>query len=220
VIPQRTPVNDLSTPVATLVRHLGRTDYDSTWRAMQAFTSGRGSETRDEIWITEHAPVYTVGLAGRSEHYPREGIGIPVVRTDRGGQITYHGPGQVIAYTLVDLRRRQWGVRDYVRRLEGAMVELLAAHGVESYGKIAAPGVYVQHLGVEAKIGALGLRVRNGCTYHGLAMNVDMDLAPFTAINPCGHPGLAVTQTSALGIAAGVEQIGIELAARLRRMVG
>ena len=201
------------------IRSLGRTEYDATWRAMQAFTGARSPETPDEIWLTEHPPVYTVGLAGRLEHYPRGETAIPVVKTDRGGQITYHGPGQVVAYTLVDLRRRHWGVRAYVRRLESAMIELLAAHGVEGYGKADAPGVYVQTDGREAKIGALGLKLRNGCTYHGLALNVDMDLAPFAAINPCGYPGLAVTQTRALGIAGGVDVLGTELARCLRAML-
>jgi lipoyl(octanoyl) transferase len=203
-----------------LVRPLGRTGYELTWRAMQAFTSGRTAQTRDEVWLTEHPPVYTVGLAGKTEHYPRNETAIPVIKTDRGGQITYHGPGQVVAYTLVDLRRRHWGVRDYVRRLEAAMIELLAAHGVAAYGKVNAPGVYVRATGAEAKVGALGLRVRNGCTYHGLALNIDMDLAPFAAINPCGYPGLAVTQTRDLGIAGDVGEIGAELAECLRRMLG
>ena len=203
-----------------LIKFLGRTGYEPTWRAMQAFTSGRVADTKDEVWLTEHPPVYTVGLAGKTEHYPRSETAIPVVQTDRGGQITYHGPGQVVAYTMVDLRRLRWGVRDYVRRLESAMIELLSAHGISSYGKVDAPGVYVRNGGTEAKIGALGLRVRNGCTYHGVALNVDMDLAPFAAINPCGYPGLAVTQTRDLGVSAKVDDIGAELAVCLRRMLG
>ena len=205
---------------SAIVKSLGRTGYEPTWRAMQLYTSGRTADTIDEIWLTEHPPVYTVGLAGKPEHYPREATAIPVIKTDRGGQITYHGPGQVVAYTLVDLRRRQWGVRAYVRRLEAAMIELLAAHGVAAHGKVDAPGVYVLAGGGEAKIGALGLRVRNGCAYHGLALNVDMDLAPFAAINPCGYPGLMVTQTRDLGIAASVGEIGAELGVYLRRMLG
>ena len=204
---------------SALIKSLGRTAYEPTWRAMQAFTSARTLDTRDEIWLTEHPPVYTVGLAGKTEHYPRNGTTIPVIKTDRGGQITYHGPGQVVAYTLVDLRRRRWGVRDYVRRLEAAMIELLAAHGVAAYGSVDAPGVYVRAGGAEAKIGALGLKVRNGCAYHGLALNVDMDLAPFAAINPCGYPGLAVTQTRDLGIEEDAGEIGAELAEYLRRML-
>jgi len=202
-----------------MVRPLGRTNYVATWRAMQAFTDSRTAATPDEIWLTEHPPVYTVGLAGKLEHYPREGTTIPVIRTDRGGQITYHGPGQVVAYTLVDLRRRHWGVRDYVRRMESAMIELLAAHGVAAHGKVDAPGVYVAVRGTESKVGALGLKVRNGCTYHGLSLNVAMDLAPFAAINPCGYPGLVVTQTRDLEIAANAEDMASELAAHLRRML-
>ncbi|MEP7083484.1 MAG: lipoyl(octanoyl) transferase LipB [Betaproteobacteria bacterium] len=205
---------------SAVVHVLGRTGYEATWRAMQAFTSARSRDTPDEIWLTEHPPVYTVGLAGRLEHYPRAGANaIPVIKSDRGGQITYHGPGQALAYTLVDLRRRNWGVRDYVRRLESAMIELLAAHGVGAYGKLDAPGVYVRLGRREAKIGALGLKVRNGCTYHGLALNIDMDLAPFAAIDPCGYPGLQVTQTKSLGIAGGVDALGAELGQHLQAML-
>jgi len=205
--------------VQAVVRTLGPTDYAATWRAMQAFTAGRTAETRDEIWLTEHAPIYTVGLAGRIEHYPRGANGIPVVRTDRGGQITYHGPGQVVAYTLVDLRRQRRGVREHVRRLEAAMVKLLESHGVAGYGKVDAPGVYVTRRGGEAKIGALGLKVKNGCTYHGVALNVDMDLTPFAAIDPCGYAGLAVTQLRDFGVALDVDAAGRELAATLQQML-
>ena len=218
-MPAGKAVTDYGEGAGALVRPLGRTGYEPTWRAMQAFTSGRTAQTGDEIWITEHPPVYTVGLAGKAEHYPRNASAIPVIKTDRGGQITYHGPGQVVAYTLVDLRRRHWGVRDYVRRLEAAMITLLAAHGLAAYGRVDAPGVYVRIGEAEAKIGALGLRVRNGCTYHGLALNVDMDLAPFAAINPCGYPGLMVTRTRDLGIAGDAGEIGAELAECLRRML-
>ncbi len=206
-------------PGGALVKSLGRTGYEPTWRAMQAFTSARATDTPDEIWLTEHSPVYTVGLAARPEHFPRGAAAIPLVRTDRGGQITYHGPGQAVAYTMVDLRRLRWGVRDYVRRLESAMIELLFAHGVEAYGRVDAPGVYVRYEGIEAKIGALGLKVRNGCTYHGVALNVDVNLAPFAAINPCGFPGLMVTRTRDLGIAASAGELGAELGECLRRML-
>jgi len=202
-----------------VVRSLGITDYAATWRAMQAFTAARTAETRDEIWLTEHAPIYTVGLAGRVEHYPRDANGIPVVKTDRGGQITYHGPGQVVAYTLVDLRRQRRGVREHVRRLEAAMVKLLESHGVAGYGKVDAPGVYVTRGGSEAKIGALGLKVKNGCTYHGVALNVDMDLAPFAAIDPCGYAGLTVAQLADFDVALDVEAAGRELAAMLQQML-
>jgi lipoyl(octanoyl) transferase len=202
-----------------VVRSLGSTDYAATWRAMQAFTAARTADTPDEIWLTEHSPIYTVGLAGRAEHYPRIDNGIPVVKTDRGGQITYHGPGQVVAYTLVDLRRQRRGVREHVRRLESAMVKLLESHGVASYGKVDAPGVYVTRGGSEAKIGALGLKVKNGCTYHGVALNVDMDLAPFAAIDPCGYAGLAVAQLADFDVTLDVNAAGRELAAMLQQML-
>ena len=205
------------------VRQLGRTDYQATWRAMQAFTAARDASTPDEIWLTEHPPVYTVGLAGRPEHFPRDESPqppIPLIRTDRGGQITYHGPGQVVAYTLVDIRRLRLGIRQYVRRLESAIIEVLAAHDVAAYGKVDAPGVYVRlSANEEAKIGALGLKVRNGCTYHGVALNVDMDLSPFAAIDPCGYAGLKVTQTRALGIEADARQLAGELCGCLQQML-
>jgi lipoyl(octanoyl) transferase len=178
---------------------------------MQAFTSARDETTAGELWLTEHDPVYTLGLAGRREHVLREN-GIPVLKIDRGGQVTYHGPGQLVAYVLLDLRRAGFGIRDMVRRLEGAVIEWLSTHGVAAYGKPAAPGVYVTRGAGEAKIAALGLRVRQGCTYHGLAVNVSMDLAPFVDIDPCGFPGLAVTQLADFGVARTVEQAGEELA--------
>ncbi|HET9762608.1 MAG TPA: lipoyl(octanoyl) transferase LipB [Casimicrobiaceae bacterium] len=192
------------------IRLLGRTSCAETWRAMQALTAARDSETADEIWLTEHDPVYTLGLAGRREHLLRDN-GIPVLALDRGGQVTYHGPGQLVAYLLFDLGRAGLGVRDMVRRIEGAVVEWLGSFGIAAYGKPSAPGVYVR-THAEAKIAALGLRVRHGCTYHGLAVNVAMDLAPFADIDPCGYPGLAVTQLEDLGVARSVEQAGDELA--------
>lgn len=185
---------------------------------MRAFTDARTAETPDQIWLTEHAPVYTVGLAGRPEHFPRTSSAIPLIKTDRGGQITYHGPGQVIAYTLFDLRRPKLGVREYVRRLESAIIEVLNADGIVAYGKVDAPGVYVRATGAganEAKIAALGLKVRNGCTYHGVAVNVDMDLRPFATIDPCGYAGLAVTQMRDLGSTRDVGAVGDALAASL-----
>lgn len=193
------------------IKRLGLRGYEPVWREMQAFTAARTADTADELWRIEHPPVYTQGLAGRPEHLPRADNGIPVVKTDRGGQITYHGPGQVVIYTLIDLRRRGLGVRALVRKLERAVIELLADHGVSAEGREDAPGVYVGG----AKIAALGLRVRNGCCYHGLSLNVDMDLAPFEAINPCGYPGLAVTQTRALGIPDQPEAIAEQLLVRL-----
>jgi lipoyl(octanoyl) transferase len=199
-----------------VVRRLGLSDYGATWRAMQAFTDARDEATRDELWLTEHPPVYTLGLAGRREHLLRAN-GIDVVAVDRGGQVTYHGPGQLVAYTLVDLRRARLGIRDMVRRLEGAVIEWLASHGIAAYGKVAAPGVYVARDDGEAKIAALGLKVRHHSTYHGLAVNVAMDLAPFADIDPCGYPGLAVTQLADFAVARTVAQAGDELAPILAR---
>jgi lipoyl(octanoyl) transferase len=193
------------------IRNLGRTDYEATWRAMQAFTDARGAATPDEIWLTEHPPIYTLGLSGRREHLLRDN-GIPALKVDRGGQITYHGPGQLIAYTLFDLKRSRIGVRDMVRRIEAAVVKWLDSVGISAYGKSSAPGVYVATAAGEAKIAALGLKVRNGCTYHGLAVNIAMDLAPFADIDPCGFPGLDVTQLAAFDIARSVESAGAELA--------
>jgi lipoyl(octanoyl) transferase len=178
---------------------------------MRDFTAARTPDTPDEIWLTEHPPVYTLGLAGRREHLLRDN-GIPTVKVDRGGQITYHGPGQLVAYVMFDLRRRGAGVRAFVRAIEDSVVEWLAPLGVAAYGKPEAPGVYVQRGGREAKIAALGLRVKNGCTYHGLAVNVAMDLAPFSDIDPCGFRGLAVTQLADFGVARTVGEAGVELA--------
>jgi len=200
----------------TVIRALGRTDYEHCWRAMQAFTDARDAGTPDEIWLTEHPPVYTLGLAGRREHLRRD-AGIPVIKVDRGGQVTYHGPGQVVAYLLVDLRRARLGVRDMVRAIEAAVVEFLDSQGISAYGRPDAPGVYVRRGGVESKIAALGLKVRNGCTYHGLALNVAMDLAPFGDIDPCGFPGLAVTQLADFGVDLDVAAAGAMLAPILAR---
>jgi len=192
-----------------IVRALGCTDYERTWRAMQAFTAERDTGTPDELWLTEHDPIYTLGLAGRREHLLREN-GIRTLNVDRGGQITYHGPGQLVAYVLFDLRRPKAGVRTLVRTIEGAVVKWLGTVGIAAYGKPSAPGVYVARAAREAKIAALGLRVRNGCTYHGLAVNIAMDLAPFADIDPCGYPGLAVTQLADLGVARTVDEAGAE----------
>lgn len=189
------------------VRRLGLVDYEPTWRAMREMTAARTPQTPDEIWLLEHRPVYTLGVAGRSEHLPREGGAIPVIRADRGGQITFHGPGQAVLYLLLDMRRRGLTVRPLVRIMERAVIDLLAGYGVEAEARPGAPGVYVRG----AKIAALGLRVKNGCCYHGIAFNVDMDLSPFQAIDPCGYPGLAVTQARNFGIAGSVESLGDEL---------
>ena len=194
-----------------MIRSLGITEYEPTWRAMQSFTAARTAETPDEIWLTEHPPVYTLGLAGRREHLLRDN-GIPAIKVDRGGQVTYHGPGQLVVYLLIDLRRPKLGIRAMVRTIETGVVKWLASLGVSAYGKPSAPGVYVLAAGIEAKIAALGLRVRNGCTYHGLAVNVAMDLSPFADIDPCGFPGLAVTQLADLGVARTVDEAGAGLA--------
>lgn len=196
---------------AVVVRSLGRTDYETTWRAMQAFTSGRDAASADEIWLTEHAPVYTLGLAGRPEHLLRAN-GIPSVKVDRGGQITYHGPGQLVVYLMFDLRRLALGVRPMVRAIEAAVIEWLDSMGISAWGKPEAPGVYVDRGGTEAKIGALGLKIRNGCSYHGLAVNVAMDLSPFADIDPCGFRGLAVTQLADFGVRRTIPDAGRELA--------
>jgi len=197
------PSTHFAAPDVRVLR-LGRAEYEPTWRAMQAFTTQRGADSADELWLLEHPPVYTLGVAGRTEHLPRVANGIPVVRTDRGGQITYHGPGQVVLYLLLDLRRRGLSVRPLVRIMEQAVIDLLAAYGVAAAGRHEAPGVYVGG----AKIAALGLRIRNNCCYHGIAFNVDMDLSPFHAIDPCGYSGLAVTQARDLGMVDGTELLG------------
>lgn len=189
-----------------LVRNLGRVEYEPTWRAMQRFTDQRPPDAADEIWIVEHFPVFTIGLNGKPEHLLRRSR-IPVAHVDRGGQVTYHGPGQLVVYLLLDLRRRGYGVRDLVRRMERAVIALLAEEGIVAAGRVEAPGVYVGN----AKIAALGLRVKNGCCYHGLALNVDVDLAPFADINPCGHPGMAVTRTRDLGVDLTLDAAGRRL---------
>ena len=193
------------------VRAIGRSGYETCWAAMRDFTERRDAGTQDEIWLTEHAPIYTLGLAGRREHLRREN-GIPVLKVDRGGQVTYHGPGQLVAYTLFDLARRGLTVRDMVRRLEGAVILWLESLGVPAYGKASAPGVYTVVQNREAKIAALGLRIRHGCSYHGLAVNIAMELAPFNDIDPCGYPGLAVTQLADFGIARTVDEASAEFA--------
>jgi lipoyl(octanoyl) transferase len=215
-------MTDITTPIRQTtpanarelrVRELGLVQYEPTWHAMQALTAARCADTPDEIWMLQHPAVYTLGVAGKAEHLPRIDNGIPVIRADRGGQITYHGPGQVVGYLLLDMRRRGLSVRPLIRRLERAVIDLLAEYGVSAHGREDAPGVYVG----TAKIAALGLRIRNGCCYHGIALNVDMDLAPFYAINPCGYPGLAVTQMRDLGIGDDVEQVGAGLTQSLIR---
>lgn len=171
------------------VRRLGLVPYEPTWRRMRDFTDARAPDTPDELWALSHPPVFTLGQQGQREHLLAPGA-IPVVQIDRGGHVTYHGPGQLVIYPLLDLRRLRLGVRELVSALEGAVIDTLAGYGVTARARREAPGVYVG----EAKIAALGLRVRRGCSYHGLALNVAMDLEPFGRINPCGYPGLVVTQ--------------------------
>ena len=171
------------------VRELGLVEYLPTWQAMQHFTNNRGPQTADEVWLLQHFPVFTQGQAGKAEHVLFPGD-IPVIQVDRGGQVTYHGPGQLVGYLLLDVRRLGFGVRELVNRIEHSLIDLLAGYGVEAAAKPDAPGVYVDG----AKIASLGLRIRNGCSFHGLALNVDMDLEPFQRINPCGYAGLKMTQ--------------------------
>lgn len=175
------------------VRRLGLQPYEPIWRAMQAFTDARDERTEDELWLLQHHPVFTLGQAGRPEHVLAPGD-IPVIHVDRGGQVTYHGPGQIVAYPLLNLRRLHIGVRELVRRIEQAVIDTLAHWDIQASRVDGAPGVYVQG----AKIAALGLRVRHGCTFHGLAFNVDMDLEPFSRINPCGYKGLECTTVANL----------------------
>jgi lipoyl(octanoyl) transferase len=203
-----------------ILRFLGRVDYQPAWRAMQDFTARRDADAADEIWLLEHPPVFTLGMAGKREHVLAD-IGIPVLAIDRGGQVTYHGPGQVVGYLLVDLRRRGYGVRELVHRMEQAVIDVLAEHGLAGERLAGAPGVYVASGGEGglAKLAALGLRVRHGCTYHGLALNVDLDLAPYRAINPCGYAGMAVTRLKDFVPEVGREAVEAALARRLLERV-
>ena len=188
---------------APVVRRLGEVAYEPAWQSMRAFTDARTPATPDEFWLLEHPPVFTLGRAARREHVLAPGD-IPVVQVDRGGQVTYHGPGQLVIYTLVDLQRLGIGVRRLVQTLEAALIDTLGRHGVAAATRPGAPGVYVDG----RKIAALGLRVRRGCSFHGLALNVDGSLEPFARIDPCGYRGLQVTRTRDEGIDAGVEQLG------------
>lgn len=196
------------------VKNLGRVEYEPTWQAMLDFTVARTAETPDEIWIVEHPPVFTLGQAGKPEHLLVD-VGIPVVKIDRGGQITYHGPGQVVLYLLLDLTRLKIKVRELVTAIEQAVIDFLAAYGLKADRLAGAPGVYVG----DAKIAALGLKIKNGCSYHGLSLNVDMDMSPFTAINPCGYAGLKVVQTSDYNIPLDVAQAGEQLTQHLLRQL-
>lgn len=197
------------------IHRLGQVDYLQTLEAMKRFTAQRDAATPDALWLVEHPPVYTYGLAGRAEHLPAVDTGIPCIKVDRGGQVTYHGPGQVVVYTLVDLRRRNLSVRAMVYLLEQAVIDVVGGFGIAAARRDGAPGVYVD----DAKIAALGLKVKNGCCYHGVSLNVDADLAPFSAIDPCGYPGLRVTRLRDLGVTGGCEEIGPPLAERIAALL-
>nr|VFK48499.1 MAG: lipoyl(octanoyl) transferase [Candidatus Kentron sp. TC]VFK64190.1 MAG: lipoyl(octanoyl) transferase [Candidatus Kentron sp. TC] len=193
-----------------LIRHFGRVDYETAWKAMRSFTEGRDANTADELWLLEHPPVFTLGRASRPEHL-KNPQAIPVIHADRGGQVTYHGPGQLVVYVLLDLNRRGIGVRRLVEVLERAVIALASEAGIHAAVKREAPGVYVEG----QKLAALGLRVRKGCCYHGLSLNVKMDLEPFARIDPCGYPGLGVTQLHDLGVSWGIEATASRLAGHL-----
>lgn len=186
-----------------IIKHLGITDFESTWRAMQAFTLSRNDQTPDELWFTQHPPIYTMGLNRKEVRLPSR-VDIPLLNIDRGGKITYHGPGQVVIYVLIDLKRRKLNVRQLVSLIENSIIDLLAKQQISANARADAPGVYVNN----NKIAALGLRLKNNCCYHGLSLNVSMDLAPFQAIDPCGYVGLEVTQTQNLGIPFNVDEAG------------
>jgi lipoyl(octanoyl) transferase len=197
------------------IRWLGRQDYQTCWRAMQDFTQQRSEVTADEIWLVEHDPVFTQGQNGKPEHVLNPG-NIPIIQTDRGGQITYHGPGQLMVYTLIDLRRKKFNVRDLVSRIEQSVVDFLAAYNITAIAKRDAPGVYVD----QQKICSIGLRIRKGCSYHGIAFNVALDLEPFTRINPCGFSELKMVQFSALGGSSNLLETGRGLVKYLMKNLG
>jgi len=193
-----------------IVRQLGLQDYEPIWQAMQRFTDTRDDSTADELWLVEHKPVFTQGQAGKEEHILMPGD-IPVVKVDRGGQVTYHGPGQQVIYLMLNIRKRKLGVRHLVNAMEESVVALLAQYGINAYPKPDAPGVYVD----EKKVCSLGLRIRNGCSFHGLALNVNMDLAPFQRINPCGYAGMEMTDTTRLNGPQSLDEAGSKLTALL-----
>ncbi|MDH5738234.1 MAG: lipoyl(octanoyl) transferase LipB [Gammaproteobacteria bacterium] len=207
--------NHLPTGAPLRVQYLQQADYLDIWARMKTFTAERSSETVDEFWVLEHPPVYTLGQAGKPEHLlnPAE---IAVVHCDRGGQVTYHGPGQLIIYLLVDIQRLGIGVRHLVRGIENSVIEFLQAEGIAAETTPGAPGVYVKG----EKIAALGLRIRKGCSYHGLSFNVDMDLSPFLGINPCGYEALQVTQLKDLGVTLSVQAVAAKLIPRLCGQLG
>ena len=197
------------------IRTLGLQDYATSWQAMQQFTKQRNEHTPDEIWLLEHPPVFTQGQNGKAEHIIQPGD-IPIIQTDRGGQVTYHGPGQLVVYTLIDLNRKKFTVRDLVTRLENSVIELIADYKALAIAKREAPGVYVN----DKKICSVGLRIRRGCSFHGLALNVAMDLSPFSRINPCGFTSLEMTQLSELQKNANVGTVGLQLTDYLIKNLG
>ena len=202
------------TDLPVLIRELGVTDYETTWRAMQTFITSRNSESADELWLTQHKAVYTLGLNRKNVRLPKSNANkIPVILCDRGGKITYHGLGQVIIYFLLDLKRRQLNIRQLVTIIENTIIELLATHNIAAQARKDAPGVYVEG----RKIASLGLRLKNNVCYHGLSLNVNMDLTPFTAIDPCGYQGLQMTQTSMLGMQLTALQVGEVLVTALAK---
>jgi lipoyl(octanoyl) transferase len=203
---------DTTAIAATVVRRLGRVAFEPTWQTMRFFNKARGPDTPDEIWLLEHEPVFTLGLAGREQHVLDAGD-IPVVHCDRGGQVTYHGPGQAVAYVLFDLRRMHLGVKDLVRRLEQSAIEVLEGYRIRGERRDGMPGVYVEG----AKIAAVGLRIANGCSYHGLSLNVDLDLAPYRRIDPCGYPGLACTRLADHGVRDSIDAVQQRLLDALRK---
>ncbi len=192
--------------MTTKLVHLGKRDYEPVWRDMQQYTDTREADSRDQIWMVEHPPVFTVGMNGDMQHLLAPGD-IPIVNIDRGGQVTYHGPGQIVVYPLINLRRKSMGVRDLVTGLENVVIDTLRTYGCDAHARRDAPGVYVG----ESKIASLGLRIRKGCSYHGLAFNVNMDLTPFKQINPCGFAGLEVIDLSHLGISKSVRDVAQDL---------
>ncbi|MCL2918063.1 lipoyl(octanoyl) transferase LipB [Shewanella litorisediminis] len=197
------------------IRHLGNQDYETVWHAMQHYTDNRDENSPDELWLVEHPPVFTQGQAGKAEHILNPGD-IPVIQVDRGGQVTYHGPGQLVAYPLLDIKRLKIGVRQLVTHIEQSIVDMLKPYGVDAYAKADAPGVYVD----ERKVASLGLRIRRGCSFHGLALNVDIDISPFQRINPCGYAGLEMVQCKALGGPNTVNEAGEKLTLTFSQLLG
>jgi lipoyl(octanoyl) transferase len=205
----------MKTPSPALIRHLGLVEYEPTWRRMQSFTDDRTAATTDELWFLQHPPVFTMGMNASREHLLMPGD-IPVVQIDRGGQVTYHGPGQLVVYPLLDLERAGLGVRQLICALEQSVIDLAGSLGIEAYGRRDAPGVYVDG----SKLASIGLRIRKGCSYHGMALNVDLDLEPFSRINPCGYQGMQVTRLADLGVNAGLEETAMLLESYVFRALG